>query len=156
MLKTLIGNGMPVFATCAGSILVSRDIRNNHRNQPIVPLNVINLVVDRNGFGRQVDSFETEVEIRIDNKSFTIPGVFIRAPRFVDFASPVTAIGSIELDSGYPEVVAVQQYNIIALSFHPELTEDTTLQEYFIKTCRQWKQHLSTDNSANLKNSSSL
>lgn len=139
VLKNKINAGLPVFATCAGSILIASEIRNNHYNQPIVPLKAVNLVVDRNGFGRQIDSFETKVNIKLEKEEITIPGVFIRAPRFIKITPPAIPIGTIKLDDGKTEIVAVKQNNIIAISFHPELTDNLELQKYFVNICNQWK-----------------
>lgn len=155
VIKLLIQEGMPVFATCAGSILLANKILNNHPNQPVESLEVLSLEVDRNGFGRQIDSFETDVKIKLSSKYSIITGVFIRAPRFVRISKPAVPLGSIKLDDGAEEVVAIQQGNIIAISFHPELTDNIDLQKYFIDICIKHKQHLPTQIPAIFNNSNS-
>ena len=134
-LQKLINTGLPVFATCAGSILLAQHILNNDGNQPVKSLNVIDLTVDRNGFGRQVESFEVDIEMQLAQEQYQLTGVFIRAPRFINLGNDVKPIGKILKGEYKNEVVAVQKDNIIAISFHPELTNNIQLQQYFLSLC---------------------
>jgi 5'-phosphate synthase pdxT subunit len=109
----------PIFGTCAGMIVLDRD-----------RLGLIDLVVERNAFGRQVASFETSLEIEGETEPFT--AVFIRAP-WVSDAGPGVAILA-EID-GHP--VLAREGRILVASFHPELTDDTRVHERFLELVRE-------------------
>jgi pyridoxal 5'-phosphate synthase pdxT subunit len=115
--------GMPVMGTCAGMILMARDIRDGRTDQE--PLKLMDIVIRRNAYGRQIDSFEAEIE------SAAIGGaghaVFIRAPQVIEKAADVQELAS---HGGQP--VAVRQGNRLALAFHPELTPDRRWHQYFL------------------------
>jgi len=117
-----IKNGMPVWGTCAGMILLASKLV---QDRPI-PLGVMDITVSRNAFGRQIESFETDLEI----KGFKKPmhATFIRAPFIVSHGPKVEILS--KLSDG--TIVAARQGNMLATSFHPELTEDTRLHEYFV------------------------
>ena len=115
--------GMPVFGTCAGMILMARRISGN--NTPA--LGLMDIKVRRNAFGRQVDSFETELEIH-DIGEEPYPAVFIRAPFIEEYDEDVEVLA--RLPDG--TVVAVRQGNLLATAFHPELTEDLRFHRYFL------------------------
>lgn len=120
----------PVWGTCAGMIMISQtesDVR-------VKPLGLMDIRVNRNGFGRQVHSFESPVriseEMSPENKS-AFDGIFIRAPRLESIGKkciPLAWLGE--------EVVCVREKNYLASSFHPELTHDERLHRYFISLCR--------------------
>ncbi|MDL1902587.1 pyridoxal 5'-phosphate synthase glutaminase subunit PdxT [Anaerolineae bacterium CFX9] len=112
----------PTWGTCAGMIFLAKDIGIDR--QPI--LGVMDITVNRNAFGRQVDSFETDLRIRPLGE-VPFHAVFIRAP-IVTRAEPTTDVLA-TLDDG--RIVAVQQGHLLATSFHPELTADNRLHEYF-------------------------
>ncbi len=113
--------GMPVWGTCAGMILLAREIVGMDQ----VHLDLMDISVIRNGFGRQVDSFETELEIDGLGKT---KGVFIRAP-YVD-----KAWGEARVLSRFNEkIVMVQQEGLLATAFHPELTADASIHKYFLE-----------------------
>lgn len=116
-------SGAPVWGTCAGAIVLARDVPALDRE----PLCVLDITVERNAFGRQVDSFETEVEIA-PLKDGSFHGVFIRAPLISRTGEGVRVLAT--LPDG--QIVAVQHANILATSFHPELTADRRLHEYFL------------------------
>jgi pyridoxal 5'-phosphate synthase pdxT subunit len=107
----------PVFGTCAGMILLDR----NH-------LGVLDLEVSRNAYGRQVASFETDLDLGGE----ALRGVFIRAPRVVDAGPAVEVLA--ELDG---EPVLLRQGRIIVAAFHPELTDDTRVHEQFLELVRE-------------------
>src|SRR5215210_1350416 len=114
--------GMPVYGTCAGMILLSRDVG---REQPL--LGVMDVKVERNAFGRQLDSFETDLDIPVlGGEKF--PGVFIRAPKMESVGDGVEVLA--KLPDGTP--VAAQQDNMLVTAFHPELTDDLRFHRYFL------------------------
>ena len=116
----------PVWGTCAGMIFMAREIG---RDQPL--LGVMDIVVERNAFGRQVDSFITPIEISAldDGQAEPFPAVFIRGPRLVEARGDATVIA--RLADGTP--VAAREGNWLVTSFHPELTDDTRVHELFVK-----------------------
>ena len=115
--------GMPVLGTCAGMILMAREIEDGRPDQE--PLKLIDISVRRNAYGRQIDSFEAEVESRAIGG--TAPAVFIRAPQLTDRGNDVEALAN---HGG--QTVAVKQGNRLALAFHPELTPDRRWHQYFL------------------------
>lgn len=116
-------SGIPVMGTCAGLILMAKEVSPNTIN----PIGLMDIRVRRNAFGRQADSFETEVTIScLGGKPF--PAVFIRAPIIEYTGGTVEILG--RLSSGMP--VIVREKNRLGLSFHPELTGDTRLHRYFL------------------------
>ncbi len=121
-LKKRILAGMPVFGTCAGMILLAKNVEK--RDQ--FSLKVLDIKVERNAYGRQLNSFEAKLEIpEICDK--LVGGVFIRAPRISELGSNVKILAEYD---GYP--VLVRKDNILAASFHPELTDDTEIHKYFM------------------------
>ena len=124
-LRQRILDGMPVYGSCAGLILLCRDIENS--DQP--RLGVLDATVRRNAFGRQVDSFETALTIP-EVGADPIPAVFIRAPVITGVGAGVTVLAEVN-----GQAVAVRQNNILATSFHPELTPDTRMHSYFLSFC---------------------
>ena len=116
--------GMPVWGTCAGMIAIA-DQLGDHRP---TPLQIMNIEVSRNAFGRQVDSFEADLEIQgIEGPPFR--AVFIRAPVVSSMGDGVRVLAA--LADGRP--VAVRQDRLLATSFHPELTDDTRIHELFLR-----------------------
>ena len=121
-LRDRIMQGMPVYGSCAGLILLCRTIENS--DQP--RLGVLDATVRRNAFGRQVDSFETELSMP-EVGAEPVPAVFIRAPVIISVGPEVRVLAEVK-----GQAVAVRQNNILATSFHPELTPDTRLHSYFL------------------------
>ena len=118
---------IPVWGTCAGMVFMAREVG---FDQPV--LGVIDMEVERNAFGRQVESFEEDLEIAgLEEPAF--PGVFIRAPVVKNVGPNVTVL--CRVNDG--RIVAVRQGNLMATSFHPELTSDDRLHRYFIKIVEQ-------------------
>jgi 5'-phosphate synthase pdxT subunit len=115
--------GLPVFATCAGAILLGK----RGERLPAPPLGVIDADVSRNAYGRQVDSFEDVLECPVLGEGATTQGVFIRAPRFTRVGPGVEVIAS-----HHGEPVGVRQGKLVALAFHPELTDDARLHRWFL------------------------
>ncbi len=124
-LRQRILDGMPVYGSCAGLILLCREIEDS--DQP--RLGVLDATVRRNAFGRQVDSFETDLSIP-EIGADPIPAVFIRAPVITGMGAGVTVLAEVK-----GQAVAVRQNNILATSFHPELTPDTRMHSYFLSFC---------------------
>ena len=124
-LRQRILDGMPVYGSCAGLILLCRDIENS--DQP--RLGVLDATVRRNAFGRQVDSFETNLSIP-EIVADPLPAVFIRAPVITGVGAGVKVLAEVD-----GQAVAVRQNNILATSFHPELTPDTRMHSYFLSFC---------------------
>jgi 5'-phosphate synthase pdxT subunit len=124
-LADALRGGMPAFGTCAGMILLATDVVDGRPGQP--SFGVIDLVVRRNGFGRQVDSFEIDVAVAGLGDE-PVHGVFIRAP-VVERAGPAVEVLA-RLD-GHP--VACRQGPVLVTSFHPELSGDLRLHDLFLK-----------------------
>jgi 5'-phosphate synthase pdxT subunit len=123
-IRKLAKSGLPIFGTCAGMILLANRISDADKVEPI---GVMNITVRRNAFGRQVDSFETDLKIpALGEKLF--PGVFIRAPLIEQAGSEVEILASLA-DS---TIVAARQGNLLATAFHPELTDDSRFHQYFL------------------------
>ncbi|MDR2056646.1 MAG: pyridoxal 5'-phosphate synthase glutaminase subunit PdxT [Desulfovibrio sp.] len=124
-LKIRLRTGMPVYGSCAGLILLCRTIENS--DQP--RLGVLNAKVRRNAFGRQVDSFEAKLAVP-EIGSAPFHAVFIRAPVITEIGPDVRVLAEIG-----GQAVAVRENNVLATSFHPELTRDLRLHRYFIGMC---------------------
>jgi 5'-phosphate synthase pdxT subunit len=123
-LRKLGLDGFPMMGTCAGMILLAKTVSNSD----IKTLGLMDIKVMRNAFGRQPDSFETDLDIKaLGDKPFH--SVFIRAPLIEEAADNVEILA--KLDNG--TIVAVRQGNILGMSFHPELTDDSRMHEYFLK-----------------------
>jgi pyridoxal 5'-phosphate synthase pdxT subunit len=114
--------GGPVWGTCAGMVLAAS--ATTGPRQPL--LGLMNALVERNGFGRQVYSFEQDLDVEGFEEPFT--GVFIRAPFFEDVGPGVEVLSEID-----GRVVAARGENILVTAFHPELTDDTRFHEYFLR-----------------------
>ena len=122
-----IHNGMPVLGTCAGLVLLAKKTYDRVLGEISQPLlGAMDVVVERNAFGRQKESFEADLDISIlGEKRFR--GVFIRAPAVQGTGPQVEVISRLN-----EAIVAVLQHNIVGTAFHPELTEDTRLHQFFI------------------------
>ena len=122
--KNLAKNGLPVFGTCAGMILLAKDITDGNR---VEPLRLMDIKVRRNAFGRQRESFEADLSIPVlGEKPFH--AIFIRAPIIEQVNSGVKVLA--RLDDG--TIVAVRQGKLLASAFHPELTDDLRFHQYFL------------------------
>ena len=112
----------PVFGTCAGMILMAAKVDDGR----VKTLNLINIEVERNGYGRQIDSFIDELDVTTNGQAFSMRGVFIRAPRIKNMGDGVEVLASV---NGEP--VLVQEGHHMAAAFHPELTGETRIHNYF-------------------------
>ena len=124
----LIKHGFPVFGTCAGMIMLAKKVVDGNGVQP---LQVMDITVRRNAFGRQKDSFEADLRIE-DLGETPFHAVFIRAP-LIESVGPSVNVMS-RLDNG--TIVAARQENMLVSSFHPELTQDTRFHQYFLDMVR--------------------
>lgn len=132
------GQGKAVWGTCAGAILLSKDAR---RQQPL--LSLMDITVERNAFGRQVASFEIDLDIPVLNgldqeHNRPFHAVFIRAPLIESVEGTAQILATLPDGS----IVAAQQGNLLATSFHPELTQDDRIHRYFISLVREYDQDL--------------
>src|SRR5690606_15487766 len=116
----------PLWGTCAGMILLGREVDADTRGPAQPLLGLMDLTTRRNAFGRQVDSFETELEMPAVS-SQPLPAVFIRAPVVSSIGAAVDVLA--RLPDG--RIVAVRQGNLVATAFHPELTSVTTFHAWF-------------------------
>ena len=127
-IKEKIESGMPVFGICAGMIFLSKNSKDRvvgETKQPL--LDILDVKIERNSFGRQKDSFEAQISMDpIGISSFN--GVFIRAPSISETGSDVEILAKFN-----EKIVAVKQGNVIATAFHPELTRDISLHKSFVK-----------------------
>jgi 5'-phosphate synthase pdxT subunit len=122
----LIQEGLPVFGTCAGLILLANKLVDGTATQET--FGGLDITVQRNAFGSQVDSFESELQF----DGLTVNAAFIRAPIVTAVGSQVQILAS--LNDG--RVVAVRQKNLLGISFHPEVTGETKVHEYFVEMCK--------------------
>jgi len=122
-LRKLISKGFPIMGTCAGMILLAKQVQGLKQHT----LEAMDIEVRRNAFGRQVDSFEMALEIPVLGQP-SFPAVFIRAPWVEKVGEGVEVLAS--LPDG--TAVAVRQGNLIATAFHPELTDDLRFHDYFL------------------------
>jgi 5'-phosphate synthase pdxT subunit len=125
---------LPMFGTCAGLIMLADSLLDARPDQHTI--GGLAVTVRRNAFGRQVDSFETTIDLP-DLAIRDFPGVFIRAPR-VETSDPAVQIHGVLHDGALAgTIVCVQQGPVLATAFHPELTSDTRIHEYFVQMVRQ-------------------
>ncbi|HEU5221345.1 MAG TPA: pyridoxal 5'-phosphate synthase glutaminase subunit PdxT [Candidatus Nitrosotalea sp.] len=131
-IKEKIASGMPVFGICAGMILLSKKAKDRvvgEMDQPL--LDFLDVKIERNAFGRQKDSFESEISM--DKIGITkFPGVFIRAPSIIETGKDVEVLSKFN-----EKIIAVKQGNILGTSFHPELTGDISLHKYFVSMIKK-------------------
>lgn len=126
-LKEKILKGFPVYGTCAGLIVLAKEIE----NYPQESLGVIDIKVRRNAYGRQVDSFEEYIEINGFDRPFK--AIFIRAPRVEAWGEWVETLAFLD---NHP--IMLRQNNVLVTSFHPELTDDTRIHEYFVQMVKEY------------------
>tara|TARA_B100000401_G_scaffold111462_1_gene72736 strand:- start:1047 stop:1634 length:588 start_codon:yes stop_codon:yes gene_type:complete len=117
-----VNSGMAIWGTCAGMISIAKTLKDKRPD----PLHLMDIEVSRNAFGRQIDSFETYLDIK-NIEGPPVRGIFIRAPVVTNIGKGVEILS--EIESGKP--VMVLQDKMLATSFHPELTDDTRIHEFF-------------------------
>ena len=129
-IKKLSSSGLPIMGTCAGMVMLAKKVPDSR----VSPLGLMSMSVDRNAFGRQRDSFETELSIpALGEKPF--PAVFIRAPAIVQSNSGVEILA--RLENGI--AVAARQEKLLVTAFHPELTNDPRFHRYFLDMAAEKK-----------------
>ena len=141
-LRKRIADGMPAYGSCAGMIMLADRIADARPDQDT--LGGLDITVRRNAFGRQVDSFEADLHIpRIagattapEGHPQTFKAVFIRAPWVDEVGESVEVLATVETGPAQGRVVAIQQGSLLATSFHPEVTGDHRIHEYFIQMVR--------------------
>lgn len=133
-IRKRIADGMPVYGSCAGMIMLATTVLDGRPDQET--FQGIEMTVRRNAFGRQVDSFEAAVEIEgIEDGEFH--AVFIRAPWVEQIGPDVRVLGRVASGAAAGRIVAVRQGNLLATAFHPELTGDLRVHRYFVEMVRQ-------------------
>ena len=128
-IRSLAQQGIPMFGTCAGLILLAKEIVGDDEAH----LGLMDVVIERNSFGRQVDSFE--VELTVEHIGADIPAVFIRAPHIVSVGPNVEVLAAYN-----GRIVLAKEGQYLGCSFHPELTEDTRLMQYFVDMVKDFTQ----------------
>lgn len=124
-IREAILSGLPVFGTCAGLILLAREITSQEESH----LATMDIVIERNAYGRQLGSFYTEAECKGVGK---IPMIFIRGPIISSLGEDAEILATVD-----DQIVAAQEKNMLVTSFHPELTDDVRLHQYFINMCKE-------------------
>ena len=125
------GRSLAIMGTCAGAILLAREIVDSRQAR----LGLMHITVERNAYGRQIDSFEAEMEVRGAGEE-RVTGVFIRAPRIVRVDPGVEVLARFEDDA-----VVVREGRFLALTFHPELTDDTRIHDLFLGMVAEGAHH---------------
>lgn len=123
ILQEKIISGLPIFGTCAGLILLAKNIENETNTH----LATMDITVKRNGYGSQLDSFSTNLLIPTIDKNMPIPLVFIRAPYITKTDKDVKILATLD-----NKIIAARQKNMLVSSFHPELTCDLRFHQYFL------------------------
>ena len=126
-LREMARSGKPLWGTCAGLIFMAKDVQ---RDQPL--LGLMDVTVQRNAFGRQVDSFEANLSIKGVDGDKPFHAIFIRAPLIESVGAGVDVLARVEKDD-QEVIVAAQQGNLLVTSFHPELSTDDRFHRYFVK-----------------------
>ena len=131
-LKQFVKDKKAVYGSCAGMIMLADEILDGRNDQETI--GGIDITVRRNAFGRQVDSFETDLSIKNLEKEFR--AVFIRAPWVERIGSEVEVLATVKTSENIEHPVMVRQDNLLATAFHPELTTDTRIHEYFVQMAK--------------------
>jgi 5'-phosphate synthase pdxT subunit len=135
-LRAAIADGLPAFGTCAGMILLADRLENPIAGQETI--GGLDVVVRRNAFGRQVDSFEADVEVDLLDRAAPVAfhAVFIRAPWVEKVGKPVEVVARVASGPALGRIVAVRQASLLATSFHPEITGDHRMHQLFVDMVR--------------------
>ncbi len=133
LVKTMVKQGMPVFGTCAGAILLAKKV---DKKQGLLAL--IDMEIRRNAYGSQIDSFETDLKFN----GTIVHGVFIRAPVIEKVSKNVKILAEFE-----EKPVLVEQLNLMASTFHPELTQNTRVHELFLKKVKEFEKKVKIEKS---------
>ncbi len=124
-IKLAVTSGMGLWGTCAGMITIAKKLKDDYPK----PIGIMDITVERNFYGRQIDSFEEKVVIKgLDDKKFN--AIFIRAPIIREVGKNVEVLSTLN-----NQIIAARQDKIFVTSFHPELTEDSRVHKYFLSMC---------------------
>lgn len=137
VITRVLQEGLPVMGTCAGMIVLAKKAYDKvigNKNQLL--LGALDIEIERNSFGRQYDSFESELDITGIGSNYK--GIFIRAPTVISIGPNVQILSKFD-----GKIVAVKQDNIIGTSFHPELSDDYRMHRFFIDLITNWKKTIS-------------
>jgi 5'-phosphate synthase pdxT subunit len=132
-LQRALRAGLPAYGSCAGMILLADQVLDGVPGQPTI--GGLDVVVRRNAFGRQVDSFEAELDFPVIGEPFH--AVFIRAPWVESVGDNARVLASVTQGPATGRVVAVRQGHLLATAFHPELTGDARVHEYFVQLAKE-------------------
>lgn len=130
-LQKKIQAGLPVWGTCAGAILLAKEVSGKENKVLPDTLAVMDIHADRNAYGTQVDSFINSLDMQFNDELQKIEAVFIRAPKLTALNDSVQTLATDKDES-----VALQKGSMLVTSFHPELTDDTKVHEYFLSMCQ--------------------
>jgi pyridoxal 5'-phosphate synthase pdxT subunit len=133
-LRERVRSGMPAYGSCAGMIMLADRIEGGRPDQETI--GGLDVTVRRNAFGRQVDSFEADLDMPVLGEA-PVHAVFIRAPWVEDAGESVQVLGRVSTGMAAGRIVAVRQGRLLATSFHPELTGDTRVHAYFVEMVRE-------------------
>ena len=125
-IREAVKDGLPAFGTCAGMILLAKEVVNDSRER----LATMNIKVLRNAYGRQLGSFYTESAVKLGGESVVVPMTFIRAPYITEVSEGVEVLAVVD-----GNIVAAREENQLVCSFHPELNTDTHFHEFVLKMC---------------------
>jgi 5'-phosphate synthase pdxT subunit len=135
-LREALREGLPAFGTCAGMIMLADHIENGIAGQETI--GGLDIVVRRNAFGRQVDSFEADLDVKSEELALEFPfrAMFIRAPWVEKVGQEVEVVARVATGEAVGRIVAVRQANLLATSFHPEITGDHRMHALFVDMVR--------------------
>ncbi|MEY2778749.1 MAG: pyridoxal 5-phosphate synthase glutaminase subunit PdxT [Actinomycetota bacterium] len=131
-LRKFVKDGFAVYGSCAGMIMLADEILDGRSDQETI--GGLDITVRRNAFGRQVDSFETDLDVKDFDKN--IRAIFIRAPWVERVGESVEVLAAVIAENGTQHPVMVRQGSVLATAFHPELTNDNRVHEYFVQMAK--------------------
>lgn len=132
-IKDRLKEGMAVLGTCAGAILLAKNIAGKDQADT---LKLMDITIERNSYGPQIESFEMQLEFDLGRgtQGRLVPGIFIRAPRIIEVGNGVEILAR-----NLTEIVAAREKNLLVTCFHPELTDDLAVHKYFLEMCENGK-----------------
>jgi 5'-phosphate synthase pdxT subunit len=135
-LREAVRDGLPAYGTCAGMIMLADHVENAQAGQETI--GGLDIVVRRNAFGRQVDSFEADLDVEFEEGTVQFPfrALFIRAPWVEKVGQAVEVVARVASGEAVGRIVAVRQANLLATSFHPEITGDHRMHALFVDMVR--------------------
>ncbi|MFC1655826.1 pyridoxal 5'-phosphate synthase glutaminase subunit PdxT [Patescibacteria group bacterium] len=134
LIKAIEG-GLPVYGTCAGAILLSKKVEGKKLSER---LSVMDIEIERNAYGSQLDSFEEDLVLNLDGEERHFYAIFIRAPKITGVGENIDVLAK----NSMSEIVMAREKNMLVTTFHPELTDDSGVHQYFLKMCEKFTQNL--------------